>query len=486
MTGRGAAFRAVAAMLLLTACGGARREPIVLEAEQLTGISKEPNYGVVASTTWAAYDEEAYSQKRAALTRAGDVRITSTVSELSEHENWRAEVTVLNYAGGAQNVFEMTLGGVTKKITFGDPALPHGVLRIDDLYFSGVSGNELAIRSVSVGQTFLIVDRIRLFPHEGKVRKMITAWERPLPRIQGKLCHNCVEAESLTPVDHDPNYGATASVGWASYAEASYYGGRAALTRLPGAVMKGRIPNFRPARAYRVALAVNSSSAAENAIDLQLGADTAQRITFGGAKGVILLENIIFENVSHDLLAISAAVVGQPFVIVDAISLEPLDAIPQQATEQSWRAASIDPFEIVCIVCIEAERMEGVAADSNYPVTSGQGWGWYDQEVYSGKRAALTRLPGAVMRSAIPDFRPGPYTVTLTVLNYDPKQKNTFELTLGGETQRVTFGPGSPQGVTRIRNVAFRNVTSAVLSVKAVTIEQPFLVIDVLSLRPGG
>lgn len=466
--------------LFLGACGG--REAIVLEAESLQGIDNDPRYGVVAGTGWGAYEEQAYSGGRAAITRASDAVITATIDDLDDAATWRAEVVVLNYAGAAQNAFELTVGGVSKKISFGDPALPGGLLRIDDLYFHGVAGNTVSLRAIGAGQSFLVVDRIRLFPESGAVPKVVTAWERAVPRILGEICHNCVEAESLAQVNHDPNYGTTTGIGWASYQEASYSGGRAAITRLPGAVMKGRVPRLRPGRPYRVTMAVNSTSTAENSIDLQLGEEETQRITFGGATGIVLLKNIIFESVSTDFVAVRAAAVGQSYAIVDALSFEPLDAVPAPTTEP-WRAEKVDPIEVVCGNCVEAEGIAGVSQSPDYGVTAGDGWGSYDQDVYSGKRAALTRLPGATLTTAIPNFRPGAYDVTLTVLN-SGADENVVTVTAGGQTREVRWGSGSAAGVRRLPPLRFDNVTDANVTITAKTIGQPYVILDTISLRP--
>jgi hypothetical protein len=472
---------AVVAMLF-GACGR-KPETIVLEGESLSGVSQESNYGLAAGTQWGAYDEQSYSRNRAALTRAADVSASAQIAQLAESPVWRAEVVVLNFAGGAQNVFELTVGGVTKKLTFGDPSLPTGLLRIDDLYFHGVSGDEVSVRSVAVGQTFLVVDRIRLFPEDADAPKTITSWERQIPRILGEICHNCLEAESLAPVDADPNYGVTSGSGWASYAEASYSGGRAAITRLPGAVMKGRIPNLRPGRAYRVTLAVNSVSAGENAIDLQVGEEETQRITFSGANGVVLVKNIIFESVSTDMVAVRAASIGQPHLIIDALSFEPLDTVPPPAADSP--ANKVDPIQTVCVGCVEAEGIGGVSQSADYGVTAGEGWGSYEQEIYSARRAALTRLPGATLTTAIPNFRRDTYDVTLTVLN-DGTHDNVVSVTIGDQTREVRFGSDGPAGLRRLSPLRFEKVTSPRLTITAKSIGQPYVIIDTISIRPVG
>lgn len=473
---------AVVAAMLLTACGG-KREPVVIEGESLSGVSQDANYGAVAGTQWAAYDEQSYSQRRAALTHAANARATAKVPQLGASRVWRAEVVVLNFAGTAQNVFELTVGGVTKKLTFGDASLSPGLLRLDDLYFHGVSGDELSIRSVAVGQMFLVVDRIRLFPEDDDAPKFLTSFERPtVARILGEICHNCLEAESLSPVDADPNYGTTSGVGWASYPDASYSAGRAAITRLPGAVMKGRIPSFRAGRPYRVTIVVNSTSAAENAFDLQIGGEETRRITFGGATGVVLLENIIFESVSTDLVAVRAASVGQGYLIVDAFSFEPLDAVPPPTTEP-WRAEKIDPIESVCIGCVEAEAIAGVSRSPDYGVTAGQGWGSYEQEVYSSRRAALTRLRGATLTTTIPNFRAGAYEITLTVLD-SATSENVVAVTAGGQTREVRFGKGSTAGLRHLPALRFENVTSPQVTVTAKEIGQSYVIVDTISMRP--
>lgn len=465
-------------------CG--RRGPIVLEADTFGGVSADPNYGVSAAQGWAAYDESSYSRGRAAITRAGDATMQTTVAGLSDETSYRVEVIVLNFAGPGQNAFELSVGGVRKTLTFGGSTVPAGLLRLGELHFRAVESDEIRIRAISVGQTYLIIDTVRLYPHDEDEPMAVTEWERPVSRIGSQICHNCVEGESLRPMDHAADYGRTSGAGWASYAEGSYSGGRAAITRLPGAIMSGRIPRLMAGRMYRVTLSVASFNVERNEVDLQLGEQT-KRITFGGPAfpiGVSLLQNVIFEGISSDLLIVRAAAIGQPYLVVDAISLEPLAGAPV-ATDELWSAAEIDPIQEICTICLEAETLGGISADPNYGQTASAGWGSYEQDVYSSKRAALTRSPGALMTGKIPSFQPGPYVASVAVLSYDPAKRNSFELTLGSETRTVTFGPGREAGLIRIRNIAFSNVTTPDLRVRATEVGQPYLVIDRIALRRG-
>jgi hypothetical protein len=200
---------------------------------------------------------------------------------------------------------------------------------------------------------------------------------------------------------------------------------------------------------------------------------------------VTQLKDVVFESVEDPLVAIRAGDLGQPYLIIDALSLEPLEAIPP-ASKQPFRIEPVDPIVVRCENCVEAESLQGVSPDPNYGVVSGSGWASYEQDVYSGKRAALTRLPGAVMSGAIPNFRPGPYVATLSVFSYDASKKNSLTLSLGTESQTVSFGPGHDPGLFLVRRIVFRNVTSPNLTVTATGIEQPYLVIDTISLHPGA
>jgi hypothetical protein len=459
------------------------KEPVVLEAESLNDVSADPNYGVSASKGWGSYSEQSFSGQRAALTRMGGAVASGTIPHFHKG-TYRAEVIVLNYAGGGRNSFDLTLGGVTKKLRFGGRTSVPGLTRIADVYFENVDSDALSIRAVSIGQNYLVIDLLKLVPYSGPIQAKKSVWEQGGDDIQGQECVNCVQAESLRPVSVASNYGQASAQGWASYLDGSYSAGRAALTRLPGAVMSGRIPNFRPG-AYRVTAAVNVIGSQSNIFELQLGGQT-KRITFGGAKfagGVTHLDEIVFDAVDNDLIAVRARSVGQPYLIIDAFSLEPFGAVPP-VTKQPYTVADVDPIIEQCHNCIEAESMTGVSTDANYGNSSGSGWGSYQQDVYSKKRAALTRLPGATMTASIPSFRKGNYRVTVTALNYDPKKANTFDLTVDNQTQHVTFGPGSEAGLMRIRRLQFNDVGTALVVVKAVAVDQPYLVIDNLSFEP--
>jgi hypothetical protein len=455
--------------LLFAACT-APDDPVVIEAESLE-----------AGRQWVSTNDSAFSNHRAIATTAANAIASANVPELRKHRTWRAEVVVLHTEGTTQNVFELSVGGVKKQLTFGDPSLAAGLVRLDDLYFTSLTDDTVRVRSVDVGQRSLVVDRIRLFPEEIEAPNMITRWEETPARIQGEPCFRCVEAESLAPIDHGPNYGAASGTGWASYAEGSYSGGRAAITRSPGAVATGRIPRFRPAAAYRVHVAVTSQSAEKNAIDLQVGTRT-RRITFGGATGIVLLKNIVFEDVSTNILALRAASVGQSYLIVDAISLEPLTDVPPP-TREPWTAVDAEPIHSVCLTCVEAEAMAGVSTDPNYGYASGAGWAFYEQATYSGKRAALTRLPGAVMQTSIPNFRAGAYEVTVTVLNQDANE-NAFTITAGNHTETIVFGGKLAGGLLRLPPVRFDSVTHPGIAITATRIGQSFLIVDRLDVRP--
>jgi hypothetical protein len=462
---------------------GCRRESLTIEAENLVGVDSDVNYGVAASRGWAAYGQRSFSGGRAALTRIPGATMSGHLDHFRKG-SYRVEVIVLNYAGPARNIFDLTVGGVTKRLHFGGGDSLDGLTRLGGLYFANVRDDSITVRAESVGQQYLVIDCIRLRP----VASIATAqspWEgNVIADAHAPECVNCLEAESLQPVSHDPNYGAAARSGWASYAETSYSAGRAALTSLPGAVMTGHIPNFRPGP-YRVTVTVLVQGNERNTFELQLGNET-RRISFGGAgfsPGVTRLKNVRFNHVDGNDVAIKAVEIDQPYLIIDALSFQPLASTAAEE-ERSTFTVSV-PIVETCMNCVEAESLQGVAAiDRDYGTAARAGWASYEEASYSKNRAALTKRIGATMIGNIPNFRPGGYRVTITLLNYDSPKTNSFDLSLGSRTKRITIGPKLRPGVIRIRDIIFPNVNSPVLKVTAVEIEQPYLVIDTISLQP--
>jgi len=465
-------------MLGMVAC---KREPLVIEAENLAGVDNDVNYGVAASRGWAAYGQRSFSGGRAALTRRSGATMSGHLDHFRKG-SYRVEVIVLNYAGPARNVFDLTVGGVTKKLHFGGGDSLDGLTRLGGLYFANVRDDSVTVRAETVGQQYLVIDCIRLRPFASFAAAR-SPWEGDvLADAHSSECVNCLEAESLQPVSRDPNYGAAARSGWASYAEKSYSAGRAALTSLPGAVMTGHIPNFRPG-AYRVAVTVLVQGNKRNIFELQLGNET-RRISFGGAgfsPGVTRLKNIRFNHVDGNGVAIKAVEIDQPYLIIDALSFQPLASTA--AEEERSTVVSV-PIVETCMNCVEAESLQGVTADRDYGTAARAGWASYEEPSYSMNRAAFTKQIGATMIGNIPNFQPGGYRVTITLLNYDSPKTNSFDLSLGSSTRRITIGPKLRPGVIRIRDVIFPNVNSPVLRVTAVEIGQPYLVIDTISLEP--
>jgi hypothetical protein len=162
---------------LFASCSGSEpAPPALIEAEAFDGTLKNPDYGTTAASAWGVYSRPDYSGAQAALTTKVGATIKSHVPEFRKG-NYVAEVTVYSYAGTERNTFEIELGGVRQRVSFGGADFPRvGLIQLSNIYFENPQNDVLTIKALAVGQLYLIVDNITVTPVEGAVPKVQEPW----------------------------------------------------------------------------------------------------------------------------------------------------------------------------------------------------------------------------------------------------------------------------------------------------------------------
>ncbi|MBI3968383.1 MAG: glycosyltransferase family 39 protein [Chloroflexi bacterium] len=290
-----------------------------------------------------------------------------------------------------------------------------------------------------------------------EVNPRVVVFETPGTRPAPRDYHMQLEAEAFRDVELDQDYALDRLKGWASYSQSMYSAGKAAIVKQPGVTMRARLWQLPPGD-YRVSLRVYDYGSGTNKVRLTLNGVDADYQWSGPSAGVRTLVATLPGTQGGDDLTVTAAQIGQTYLVVDRIGVSPAGA--------PWR----EPLRL------EGEAFRGIEPAPGDDYSRAEGWTSYEVSFYSGGRAAITKRTGGALQGELLAVPPGDYRVELTVYDYGSGE-NELAVTLNGQTLPVTWS-GGPAGVRRVV-IEFRgNPGGGALRLVPTRIGQSYLIVD--------
>ena len=273
------------------------------------------------------------------------------------------------------------------------------------------------------------------------------------------------EAENFVGVTNPGTYEKTLT-GWSTMeTNPGWSGGFFATTSKVGAVITQSV-NLAPG-CYVVSLrAYNPGNGGRGALAVRLG-EASHTVEMNYAQAKIETIQVPFHiDRPVDHLTLETVVVPQfTGVLVDCVVIQPLS---------EWQG-----------LLVEAESLNGVEPLQPYDTWSG--WTSYYGQGYSNGLAAITRKPGNVLTITFdPSVPSGEYNVVLSVLDYGTGGLNQVEVSLGA-LMRVASWQGNSMAMKGLEVGPF-NLSGDqewTLTISSAHIEQPYLIIDTITLKPS-
>lgn len=178
------------------------------------------------------------------------------------------------------------------------------------------------------------------------------------------------------------------------------------------------------------------------------------------------------DYVVHDIgVMLRRPISWQPVVGVDESVT--IYHVPIDADHRRW------------VVHLEPELFEGIAPDQDSALQSIGGWASYSQPYYSRGKAAIARLPAAVMRRQIPPIPAGPLELRVRVYDYGNAGTNRVRLTLNGTDVAVAWSGPAP-GVRDLLVPIETTRHGGELHLEAISNGQGFIIVDAIDVAPLG